>query len=126
MLRNAGLYTTLASSQRPCGFSPLAGREPAPDLISGAPGSLHPGPRPLSLREVAPILVLTEITGSLRIPGMLRLSPARPLYRPHSQGEKPADLPVLLPTKIELVLNLKIAKNSGLKCHPAALPSRTR
>ena len=37
------------------------------------------------------------------------------------RGEKPGDLPVQLPTKIEMVLNLKTAKALGLAVPPSIL-----
>jgi putative ABC transport system substrate-binding protein len=42
------------------------------------------------------------------------------------RGEKPGDLPVQLPTKFEMAVNLRIAKALGVVCHSRLGRASTR
>ena len=80
----------------------------------------------LTARHNVPAIYATRDFAVFRWPGYGkqnpgRVSSGRNLRWPDSKGLMPADLPVIQPTKFELVINLKTAKALGLEVPPSLL-----
>ncbi len=112
-------------------------------ISRGAPDALLVASFPLTLRHRARVV---ELTAKERLPtlydsvlfvdagGLMSYGPrSADLYRRAAifvdrilKGSKPADLPVELPTKFDLVINLKTAKQLGITISPNILYQATK
>ena len=84
------------------------------------------GPRPTAHHRLPAIFGLRAVTaeGGLMSYGvdLIELFRQSAIYADRIlKGEKPADLPVQLPTKFELVVNLRTAKTLSLEVPPSLL-----
>ncbi len=112
-------------------------------ISRGAPDALLVASMPLTLRNRARVI---ELTAKTRLPtiydsglfvgagGLMSYGPnSADMYRRAAtfvdrilKGTKPADLPVELPTKFDLVINLKTAKQLGITIPPEVLYRATK
>jgi putative ABC transport system substrate-binding protein len=106
------------------------GREPGGGLVvlSGAFGFAHRSPI-MSAAARNNVPAVYHVSDMAREGGLLSYGPDQPdtFRRAASyvdrilRGEKPAELPVQLPTKFEMVVNLKTAKTLGLTVPPSIM-----
>ncbi len=98
----------------------LAWKADAAFWLSGQTNAFQPGSRELSLRHRFPVMV--TLRNDVEAGGLISYFPDHAeLYRRTAvyvdrilKGDKPGELPVELPTKFELAINLKTARAIGL------------
>jgi putative ABC transport system substrate-binding protein len=131
--RNLGLqlYTASASTEATvdAAFASLVAHRVAAVLVSADPVFFYMRGRILALASSASLPAVYEQRAYVADGGLMSYGASvADAYRLAGtyvariiKGEKPADLPVLEPTKFELVINLKTAKALGLTIPPGVL-----